>query len=237
MTDIYVAGTSDSQNTGQESKEVTGVKTEGEKRSQPEENVRQWVTNMLDRTGETPGRFVGGAYNVRPDSRFINEQDDEEVVLMLRSHPITNLGWIVVGILVLLVMEFLLGTGIASALPTRYVFIGRLMVYLIALGYAFQKFLDWYYSVMIVTNERIINVDFINLLYRVVTYATLNHIEEPSMVAGGFVRSFFRYGDIFIETAAETPSIQAVAIPYPDRVIKIISELSEELEKRRELGQ
>jgi hypothetical protein len=57
------------------------------------------------------------------------------------------------------------------------------------------------------------------------------------MVAGGFIRSMFRYGDIFVATAAEEATVEGRGIPYPDKVIKIISELSEELEKRRERGE
>lgn len=198
--------------------------------------VHQLVSDILDRIGEKPRKILGGAYTVRPNRRFLDEQEDEEVVLLLRAHPITNLRWILILTAVLLLAEIMLGSGILVGFSGKFLLVGRLVAYLLVLGFAFQKFIDWYYSVLIVTNERVINVDFINLLYRVITYAALNHIEEPSMVSGGFIRSFFRYGDLFIETAAETPSIEAMGIPYPDKVIRIISELSEELEKRRELG-
>jgi hypothetical protein len=225
MPDVYVADNKGRQEKNEPNSETTVP------------DAKQTVSKILEKAGETPGKAAGGAFCVRPGSRFINEQNDEEVVLMLRAHPIVNLGWIVSLVFVVLIIEIFLGTGILEGVPEKYTFMARLVVYLIGFGFAFQKFLNWYYSVLIVTNERIIDVDFVNLLYRVVSYATLNHIEEPSMVAGGFVRSFFRYGDIYIETAAEVPTIEAKSVPYPDRAIKIISELSEELEKRRELGQ
>jgi hypothetical protein len=242
MTDVYSAGSTTDAPVPKPASDPVPVadtaenKTAGTRRP-TRADIKELVTTILERTGEKPGKAVGGAYYVRPDGRFIDEEDDEEVVLMLRSHPITNLGWIISLTFIVLMMEIFLGTGVLGNVPGKYILVGRLIIYLIALGYAFQKFLDWYYSVLIITNERVINVDFINLLYRVVSYATLNHIEEPSMVAGGFIRSFFRYGDIYIETAAEIPTIEAKAIPYPDRVIRIISELSEELEKMREYGQ
>lgn len=245
MTDVYVSGDDKQPEATPVPESPTATPAEvnskqraiGDARRMTKAEVKELVTYILERAGEKPGKAVGGAYNIRPEARFIDEQDDEEVVLMLRSHPITNLGWIVSLSFIVLVLEIFIGSGILGGMSWKYIFLGRLIIFLIALGFAFQKFLDWYYSVLIISNERVINVDFINLLYRVVTYATLNHIEEPSMVAGGFVRSFFRYGDVYIETAAETPSIEAKAIPFPDRVVRIISELSEELEKRRELGQ
>src|SRR5512135_3579876 len=79
------------------------------------EELQQMVTAILEKAGEKPGKYVNGAYNVRPGNKFIDEQDDEEVVLMLRSHPITNVGWIVGLTLVVLVLEIFLGIGILGS--------------------------------------------------------------------------------------------------------------------------
>jgi hypothetical protein len=242
MPDVYVSGnrgeTPPSPNPVPVSR-TEEITAGGDRERQEREKVQagQLVADILRRVGEVPRKALGGAYNVCPGGRFINEQEDEQVVLLLRAHPVTNLKWIVVVVLILLVTEILLGAGILGNVPGRFVVVVRLTVYLLALGYAFQRFLDWYYSVLIITNERIVNFDWINLLYRMVTYATLNHIEEPSIIAGGFTRSFFKYGDLVVETAAETPSIEVSAIPYPDKVIRILSELSESLEERRSYGQ
>jgi hypothetical protein len=196
---------------------------------------RERVRQVLERTGERKQHLMFHSYVVKPEKRFISEQDDEEVVLLLRAHPITNIGWIMLGILMLALPTVLSLSGVFELVAMKYVFMAKMSWYLLTLGMLFQKFLNWYYSVFIVTNERIVDIDFENLLYRVVSYANLNHIEEPSMVAGGFIRSIFRYGDVFVATAAETGSIEGLGVPYPDRVIRIISELSEELEKERNI--
>lgn len=209
---------------------VENKPTEGQR------TVPETIEAVLQRVGEQRRRAAWGAYTVCPGKRFISEQQEEEVVLMLRAHPITNIHWILLVIGMLILPMLLEAIGIFAGLPVKLVFIGRLAWYLVTLGFAFEKFLDWYYSVFIVTNERIIDVDFQNLLYRVMDFATLNHIEEPSMVMGGFVQSFFRYGNVMVETAAEVPGLVGENVPYPDRVIKIISELSEELEERRGAG-
>jgi hypothetical protein len=197
----------------------------------------QVVREVLERTGEIRGSRVWGSYVVWPNKRFVNEQTDEEVVLLLRAHPITNIGWEILTVVMLVLPELLELTGMFNGVPTGYMFVGKLTWYLITLGFAFEKFLYWYYSVVIITNERVVDIDFVNLLHRVVSYAALNHIEEPSMVAGGLFRSLFHFGDVHVATAAEAPSVEAYAVPYPDRVVRVISELSEELEKRRERGE
>ncbi len=198
------------------------------------------VDEILRRSGEIKGRWCWGAYNVCPDKRFINEQDDEETVLLVRAHPITNLRWIVVVVL-MLVFPFAISTfGITDAWPEKFVFMGKLFWLLVTMGIAFENFLNWYYSVFIVTNERIVDIDFYNLLYRHITYANLNHIEEPSATTGGLLRSLLKYGDVHVATAADdtgSSGPEAIAVPYPDKIIRIISELSEELEKKRERGE
>jgi len=57
------------------------------------------------------------------------------------------------------------------------------------------------------------------------------------MVTGGFIRSMFQYGDVFVTTASEKPTIEALGVPWPHKVVDIISRLAEELEKRRERGE
>lgn len=197
----------------------------------------QVVKDVLKRTGEVRRSAAGGAYVVCPNRRFVNEQDDEEIVLLLRAHPITNLKWMLLALVMLVLPEVLSASGMFAGVPIKFMLMGRLVWYLVTLGFAFEKFLYWYYSVVIVTNERIVDIDFVNLLHRTVSYATLNHIEEPLVAAGGLVRSLFHFGDLSIKTAAETPTVEAMAIPYPDRAIRVISELAEELEKRRERGE
>lgn len=203
----------------------------------PKQHAQMLVEDVVRRVGESKRKAAGGAYVVCPGRRFADEQEDEEVVLLLRAHPVTNVRWIVGTLFLLIVPQLFLLTGAFGLIPAGFIFIARLLVYLIALGYAFERFLHWYYSVLIVTNERIVDIDFHGLLNRSVSYAALNHIEEPSLQAGGIWRSFFNFGTVDVATAAEQPGVEIVDVPYPDKVLRIIAELSEELEKRRERGE
>lgn len=237
MPDIYVAKGENPQPKTTVDKPITNpepVVTKTDINTDAKTKAHETILQVLERAGEHKRALMFHSYVVTPQKKFISEQDDEEVVLLLRAHPITNLRWILLVVLMLIMPYILTTTGALALVPVKYLFVGKLAWYLLALGVAFEKFLDWYYSVFIVTNERIVDVDFVNLLYRVVSYANLNHIEEPSMVAGGFIRSIFHYGDVFVATAAEQGAIEGLAVPYPDRVIRIISELSEELEKSRQ---
>jgi hypothetical protein len=201
----------------------------------------QWwkvvVDEVLEKVGEKPRSAVGGSFIVRPKCTFMTQQEDEEIVLLLRAHPLTNVKWVSLVIVMLLLPGLLNLTGVFAQVPAGFMFVGRLTWYLMTLMYAFERFLFWYYSVFIVSNERLVDIDFTNLLWREITYANLNHIEEPEMVTGGFFRSWFQFGDVNVTTASEKPTVEALAVPWPQKVVDIISRLSEELEKRRERGE
>lgn len=205
-----------------------------------EESIRRWkevAEKVVKDAGERPRRELWGAYHVLPREKFVTQQQDETIVLLLRSHPVTNAGWILT-VMMMAVLPFLVkASGIFPSLPDKYLFMGQLMWLLATVLYGFERFLDWYYSVFIVTNERILDIDFENLMYRRITYGNLNHIEEPVSSARGFAKTMFQYGDVLVQTAGEVSTLEAVGIPYPSKVVDIISRLSEELEKRREVGQ
>ncbi len=194
------------------------------------------IDQILADTGEKPRKAVLGAYCVYPGAKFVTQQQDEHIVLLLRAHPITNVGWLLVSLGMLLLPSLLLSTGMFAAVPGKFIWVGQLVWYVMAFIYAFEKFLFWYYSVFLVTNERLVDIDFKNLLYREITYGNLDHIEEPEMITGGFIRSLVDFGDVYVTTASKTPSLEALAVPYPEKVVDIISRLSEELEKRKERG-
>lgn len=194
------------------------------------------IDEILDAMGEYPRSAVWGSFCIRPSHKFFTQQDDEEVIMLLRAHPITNVGWILLTILMILLPVILEMTGIFKGVPGGFMFVGKVTWYLMAFAYSFEKFLFWYYSVFLVTNERLVDIDFYNFMFRMITYANLNHIEEPVAVTGGFVRSIFRYGNVYVTTASEKPTVEALGVPFPDKVVDLISRLSEELEKRREQG-
>ncbi len=201
------------------------------------QQAREFVQTIIDRVGERPRKAAYGAYVVAPQRGFADEQKDEAIVLLLRSHPITQVKWVLVTLVLLIIPIFFFVFDLINVIPARFVFMARMIVYLIALGYAFENFLRWYYSVLIITNERITDIDFYGVLSRNVAYAPLNKIEQPSLQADGFLRTYYHFGDVNIATAATEVEVEIKDVPNPDMVLRVIAELSEELEKRRERGE
>lgn len=159
---------------------------------------------------------------------FETQEEDETIVLLLRKHVVTNLLWILTSIIVFFLPFFFpIAAPILNltAIPTRFQFIGLLLWYLLTLSFVFQNFLMWYYNVYIVTNHRVIDVDFFSLLYKRISDAPLSKIQDVTYSMGGVASALFNYGDVFIQTAAEVPNFEFLAVPSPEKVVKTITSL------------
>jgi hypothetical protein len=156
---------------------------------------------------------------------FETRETEEKIILLLRAHPITNLKWILVTILMSLVPGIVGGFGFFAFFPFSFGIVITLAWYLITSAYALESFLSWYFNVYFVTTLRVIDVDFYNLVYKEVSDANINKIQDVSYNMGGVARTVFNYGNVFIQTAAEVSEFDFFAVPYPDRVAKIIEDL------------
>jgi uncharacterized membrane protein YdbT with pleckstrin-like domain len=101
------------------------------------------------------------------------------------------------------------------------------------LAYVFESFISWFFNVYIVTDERIVDVDFLHLVYRQISYAKIDQIQDITSEMGGVVRTIFNYGDVLIQTAAEISEFTFEAVPVPDQVIKTLSSLQAEEEQEK----
>lgn len=164
---------------------------------------------------------------------FETKESEEKIVLLLRRHPITNVPWIIAAFFMLfapLVVSFF---PIVSFLPERFQVVAVMGWYLITTAFIIENFLSWFFNVNIVTDERIVDIDFHNLIYKEVSDTKIENIQDVTYTMGGVARTVFNYGDIFVQTAAEVPAFDFLAVPKPDRVTRIIQDLMIEEEKEK----
>ena len=174
------------------------------------------------------------AFNYYPDRvEFINKDPEEEVILLLRRHPVTNVVWLVVAGLMLIAPSFLPIFVFFESIPQRFQLILIIIWYLITLTYILERFLRWYFNVNIITDERIIEVDFPYLVYREITDANIDQIQDVTVIMGSPIRTVFNFGNILIQTAGVIPKIDFEAVPQPDRVARILRELRIEEEQEK----
>jgi membrane protein YdbS with pleckstrin-like domain len=100
--------------------------------------------------------------------------------------------------------------------------------YTLALYYAWNNFLRWYFHVGIITNQRAIDIDFPSTLFKSVTIAELRDVQEVTTKAVGYIGAVFNFGDIFIQTAGTRANIEFHNAPQPSQIVKVINELSQQ---------
>ncbi len=172
-------------------------------------------------------------FSVNPsDVRFETQEEKEKVILFLRQHIIVNVPWIVITIVLLISPTILLPVffrivNFTFMPPAGYVVVGTLFWYLATFGFALANFIGWYFNIYIVTNERIVDIDFYYLLYKQFSEAELTKIQDISYNTGGILATLFNYGNVLIETAGETPNIEFDRVPFPEKVVQTIRSLTE----------
>lgn len=165
---------------------------------------------------------------------FENQEADETVLLFLRRHFITNAPWILT-VIILLLFPFLFPLLFSlipfPPLPSSYFFFITLFYYLIVFTYALVEYMDWFYNISMVTQKRIVDIDYSHIVFHDVAVTKLSLVEDTNYHQSGFIRSFFDFGDVFVQTAGKVVHFDFLAVPKPIRVIKIIESL---IGRRRE---
>lgn len=156
---------------------------------------------------------------------FETKERKEKIVLMVRKHPVTNLPWVFMAFILALLPKLFIFLPTINELPPDYQFVLGAVWYLIVTAYVLESFLKWFYDVDIVTDERVVDIDFNNLIYKKVSDAKLDKIEDITYTQGGVVRTLFDYGNVYIQTAAEVPAFDFLAVPKPDRVVAILRDM------------
>lgn len=163
------------------------------------------------------------------DFHFENQENDERVILLLRRHWVTNFFWVFIGILMIFSPIFIFPVfsyfKILYFIPGRFQTVFLIFWYLATFSFIFTSFISWYFNVYIVTNKRIIDVDFFNLLYKEVSSCFLSKIQDVTYQVAGSARVIFDYGNVLIQTAGTEKNLEFEQVPKPAEVVKTIYEL------------
>ncbi|HEX9817600.1 MAG TPA: PH domain-containing protein [Patescibacteria group bacterium] len=182
---------------------------------------------------EKPTRNYFKAFLPKPQKTAFDTQTGEEnIILLLRQHPVTLFKQVVMVIIAVILPLLSSGSFFTDFLPASYILGLNLGWYLLVFSYTLATFLTWFYSVYIISDERIIDVDFVSLLFKDVSSAKIDAIQDISSKTSGFLASIINYGTVYIQTAGEQREIQFENIPQPAKVAAILNELM--LEEERE---
>lgn len=174
--------------------------------------------------------------------KFETQHENEEVILLGRRHPITNLGWLFLTSVAVFIPMYWQSFPFFSVLSELTITKVTIVWYLGLIFYVIQNSLLWFYNVYIVTDERLVDVDFVGLLNKTVNVADLNNLEDVNYSQNGLIDSIFNIGNVVVQTASEqkTPDAAGEASAFtfekisdPDKVAQVISQLIDNEERER----
>ena len=129
---------------------------------------------------------------------FADQMDDEEVLYVFRKHPIVMRKGLVVGMLIIL-----LSTVPVAIKPTLGFgwFFGSLGIGLvIALVFFAPFWISWYYSIFILTDQRLIQITQKGLFNKAVVDMQLSQIQMVNYQIAGLQETMLGYGTIVMQT-------------------------------------
>lgn len=163
---------------------------------------------------------------------FQTQKHDEIIVLFLRAHFITTLNWIAITLILIAVpMVIAILSSIfdirffSTQLVRHFTAIYVLFYYLIVFAYIFINFLHWFYNVFIVTSERVVDIDYSDIVIHNIAVTKLSHVQDVNYTQSGFIPTFFNYGNLFVQTAGTEINFEAPNVPKPREATHIIGDL------------
>lgn len=232
MPDVYVAKKPESKKKTSSSKKKAMTQTHEHGHAHVHKRGARDYSEVMRRTKVSSNPF--SSFMAFPQGFSVNIQDpNEEILLLVRKHPITNLKWILIAVLMSLAPIALHQFPGFPLLPGRFQFMTGVFWYLLVVAVVIEGFLNWYFDAFVVTDERVIDIDFINLIHKTISTAKIDDIQDVNMSAGGVLASLLEYGTVFIQTAAEVPEFAIANTPNPDELVKLINELILEEEQEQ----
>jgi len=179
----------------------------------------------------TPQSATGSFVASPRDVHFENQREHEQLYLLLRSHEVVNVPWIAV-IFVMLLVPLFFGGLVTAAFPNFfdtvspfYAFILFMFWNMLVLMYGFYRYLIWFFSAYIITDKRLVDVDFVGLFHKDYTETTIENVQDVTSKVTGPLSVLFNFGLVHVQTASERSEIEFENVPQPDVVTRIIGEL------------
>jgi len=155
---------------------------------------------------------------------FDGQKDGEEIVLVVHRHWINILEQMFLVFLMLVVLFsgaiYLPWLFPAFKNPTFRLFFSFLenIFFMFIWTVFFLIWIDYYFDVWIITNLRIVNIEQAGLFHRSVSELELSRIQDITTEVVGIIPTFLNYGDVFIQTAAETERFLFRQVPDPYQI-------------------
>lgn len=161
------------------------------------------------------------------DAKVVGQDKHEEIILIIRQHPITYLPQFISAV-VIFIFAFILPGIVGAALNSG---VAGALTFIMTLSYLIlfitDTFVRWYYTVNIITTQRFIDLDYNGISKHDVADGQIENIQDVSHNVVGFWGLPFDYGNVYIQTAAEKSKFEFLSVPRPRDIQDTLFDLVE----------
>lgn len=168
-------------------------------------------------------------------AKFIHKKSYETILHRIRRHPITFapiFGFFVLLVILPLVVFSILGPHFNKLLENEGVYVSIVLLgsaYFIGIIlFFYSNFIDFYLDILIVTNDRLIDMEQNGVFARTIAEVDLYQIQDVTSEVKGVLETMFNYGNISIQTAGSVPKFIVHDIHNPHALRREILHLAEE---------
>jgi len=168
---------------------------------------------------------------------FSGQHNGEIIIKIVRRHwfNILEQYFIIIGLLFLMLvsLQFLpiFFTG-NNDMPI-FIFVESFLAILVWI-YIFIIWIDFYFDVWIITNERIVNIEQKDLFIRTISELRFDKIQDISIEIFGLIPTILNFGDVYVQTAGNTERFCFRNVPDPQKIKGLVMNMQTMVVKKDE---
>jgi len=169
---------------------------------------------------------------------FLGQNPDEEILGITRRGFIIELKWLIPVALLYyyLVLNFYyLDLLVGNIFTPSYITYLRVLIFLVITIFSLNRISDWFYSVNLVTNQRVVDFEFSGVGVKKVVETDLRNIQSVTISSSGFLSFLFGLSTIHILTSGDNPNIDLEYISNANEIQDIISDLARSTNKNERI--
>ncbi len=190
----------------------------------PEEAKMSFVQTLKAAKSENSATFCPFPQDVQ----FNGQDSEERVILLIRQDWAAYLSQALMVLLLLLSPILFVVFGRSITFITGQIITGvSIICILLAFTIVVDSILKWYFSVNIITTQKVVDIDFKSVMNHRSSETQLERIQDVTHSVPGVLGSVLDFGNVFIQTAGKRSEFEFLHVPKPRDIQDVLLDLLE----------
>jgi len=169
---------------------------------------------------------------------FESQDPNEEIILVIRKHPLVLASSFFAGIMIIIstIFLYLMLSYLGIISGEKITAVAVLFVYFVLLFTTILTFNGWlvkYLDILILTTKHLVVIKQDGLFKRGTSVLDLASIQDIAVKQTGVFQTFFNFGEIVIQTAGEIPNFVYSGVANPSKIKDIIRDTRGSLKNKQ----